>query len=261
MPKLPRNMFRLKGGSYYFRQMINGRVVKRSLGQDYQLALARSRSLKDHGVPSHLTLEEAAQRWLESSVPLQRKDPSLPAQRVRDFLTPCLGHLLLSRLSGEECRGYRHWLERQGKSPQTVKHILSDLRCLLNWCEESGLIERSPFPRKILPKIQERRPDRLTEDELRAVCSIPDPHGFVCRLLVSTGLRWGEAVRAQGADVQGGVLVVAGTKTGKVRRVPLPREFLRVGRFVPFSSHGQFSRQVDRLPGKARSGRFSPSVA
>ena len=161
MPKLPRNMLR-RGHSYYFRQMIDGRVVKRSLGTDYQLALARLRSLKDEGLPSRLTIEEAAEQWLTSYVPTQRKDTKLAKQRVRDYLRPCLGHLLLSRLAGEDCRSYRLWLEKRGKSPQTVKHILSDLRCLLNWCEDSGLVDRSPFPRKILPRFKsDRRTGRL----------------------------------------------------------------------------------------------------
>src|SRR6185503_7928190 len=115
--------------------------------------------------------------------------------------------------------------------------------------EDAGLLDRSPFPRRVLPRIQERPPDRLNEEELRAVCSIPDPHGFVSRFLVSTGLRWGEAVRAQGSDVQGGLLVISGTKTGRMRRVPLPQELMRVGRFVPFTSHGAFSRQVSKLSG------------
>jgi len=35
----------------------------------------------------------------------------------------------------------------------------------------------------------------LTEEELEQVCGLPDPYGFVSRLLVGTGLRWGEAVR------------------------------------------------------------------
>jgi integrase len=230
--------------------MIDGRVVKRSLGTNYQLALSRLRSLKNEGLPSQLTLEEVAEQWLTSYVPSQRKDVSLARQRVRDYLLPCLGHVLLSRLSGEDCRSYRLWLEKQGKSSQTVKHILSDLRCLLNFCEDSGLVSRSPFPRKILPKIQERPPDRLTEEELTAVCALADPYGFTCRLLGSTGLRWGEAVRAQAADIQHGLLVVHQTKSAKVRRVPIPEEFRgRVGRLVPFKSHGAFSRQVAKLAG------------
>jgi integrase len=230
--------------------MIDGRVIKRSLGTNYQLALARLRSLKDEGLPSELTVEEAAEQWLTSYVPVQRKDQALARQRVRDYLVPCLGHIVLGRLTREDCRSYRLWLERRGKSLQTVRHILSDLRCLLNWSEDSGLIDRSPFPRKILPKVQEHPPDRLTEENLLSVCSLPDPHGLVCRLLASTGLRWSEAVRAQAADIQHGLLVVHQTKSGKVRRVPIPEEFRRrVGRLIPFTSHGAFSRQVQKLSG------------
>jgi integrase len=249
VPKLPANLSK-RGQSYYFRQMVNGRVIKRSLGTNYQLALTRLRSLKSEGLPSQLTLEEAAQQWLTSYVPVQRKDVTLAAQRVRDYLVPCLGHFILGRLSREDCRAYRLWLEKRGKSPQTVRHILSDLRCLLNWCADSGLLDHSPFPRKILPRVQERPPDRLSDDELAAVCSLPDLYGFVCRLLGSTGLRWGEAVRAQASDIQHGMLLVHQTKSGKVRRVPIPEEFRgRVGRLVPFTSHGAFSRQVTRLAG------------
>jgi integrase-like protein len=40
------------------------------------------------------------------------------------------------------------------------------------------------------------------------------------------------------------------TKSGKVRRVPIREEFCgRVGRLVPFTSHGAFSRQVAKLSG------------
>jgi integrase len=92
----------------------------------------------------------------------------------------------------------------------------------------------------------------LSEEELSKVCSLPDPYGLVCRFLVSTGLRWGEATRAQARDVQGGFLVVHKTKTGKVRRVPVPEEFRkRVGILVPFKSHGAFNRTVSRLSGVA----------
>jgi integrase len=142
-------------------------------------------------------------------------------------------------------------------SPQSVKHVLSDLRCLLNWCEDAGLVERSPFPRRVLPKIQERPPDRLSEEEIEALTRIPDPHGFQCRFLLGTGLRWGELVRAQVSDLSGSSLVVSQTKSGKVRRVPLPPDVLqeikhRVGRICPFSSHGAFNRMVKQLSGLER---------
>jgi integrase len=189
MPKLPRNMVK-RGRSFQFRQVVNGRVVRRSLGTDYQEACRRLRSLKSDSPPlNRITVEDAAQRWLESYVPTVRseKGQRLARQRVRDHVNPFVGHLLLSRLSAEDCRAHRLWLEKKALSIQSVKHVLSDVRCLLNWCEDSGLVDRSPFPRRILPKIQERPPDRLTDEEVGKVCSLPSPYGFVCRFLVQVG--------------------------------------------------------------------------
>jgi integrase len=252
MPKLPNNMVK-RGRSFYFRKMVGGRVQRISLGSDYSEACRRLRSLKIEGVPPRSgTVEQAARAWLASYVRTarQERDWPLAEQRVRDYLLPSLGNVLLQRLTKEHVRSYRIALERTGRSPQTIRHILSDLRCLLSWCADSGLLEYSPFPRRVLPRIQERPPDRLTESELARVCSLPDPHGFVCRFLAATGLRWGEAIRAQARDFQDGLLVVHRTKTGKVRRIPVPDEFRqRVGRLVPFKSHGAFSRQVARLSG------------
>ena len=109
--------------------------------------------------------------------------------------------------------------------------------------------------RKLLPKIQERPPDRLTDAEVKKVLSIPEPHAFVIRLALGTGMRWGELIRAQRSDLEErGVLLIHHTKSWKLRRVPLPEELLRevkgrVGRLVPFSSPGQFNKAVQRLSG------------
>ena len=58
---------------------------------------------------------------------------------------------------------YRLWLEKRTKpralSAQTVGHILADLRCMLNWAEDSGFIARSPFPAKA-PAEDPRAPAR-----------------------------------------------------------------------------------------------------
>jgi integrase len=259
MPKLPRNMVK-RGRAFYFRHIVNGRVIRRSLGTDYHEALRRLRSLKSEKVPlDRITVEQAASGWLTSYVPTARreKDQRLASQRVRDYLVPFLGHLLMERLSREDCRAYRLWLEKRTLSAQSVKHVLSDLRCMLNWAEDSDLVERSPFPRRILPKIQERPPDRLSDEEIGKVCAAAEPYGFMCRFLVQTGLRWGEGARAQISDIENEALVVHQTKSGKVRRVPLPpglRDELRgrVGRIIGLKSEGNFARMVQTLSGVDR---------
>src|SRR5215813_14482041 len=100
-----------------------------------------------------------------------------------------------------------------------------------------------------MPRIQGRAPDRLTDDEVEAVVRIPDPYGFVVRLALATGLRWGELVRLKSTDIQDCVIVVQQTKSGRVRRIPVARGLApelrnRIGKLVPFVSPGQFNYRV-----------------
>jgi integrase len=215
-----------------------------------------------------VSVKDAAKQWLESYVATNRveRNQAMAGQRVRDYLEPFMGYRLLSKVTKEDLRGYRLWLEKQGKQPLTVRHILADARCLFRWCEDTGWLDRCPVPRKLLPKIQERPPDRLSDAEVEAVLSVPEPYAFIVRLGVGTGLRWGELVRASSSDLevnsgdqgeQQGVLVVHHTKSWKMRRVPLSRALwgelrVRVGKFLPIEDAWGFARMVRRHSGVAK---------
>ena len=265
---------------YRTRKGKGGRAGGRTwlLGQDFDRAMERYRELTDpesiskpRTAPS--TLDEAHERWRGSYVRTARnaKGERDTTTRYVNHVSPVLGQKRLDGVTGEDIRELRLRLEEKlsletGKklSPQTVKHVLADVRCFLLWCVETGLLDRSPFPRKmIMPRIDERPPDRLTDEEVEAVLRLEEPYGFVVRFLLGTALRWGEGCRAQRADLQGDALVVLARKTGKIRRVPLvnpvaDRELLRevrrrleVGRLVPFAvnSSGVFNRAVKRRSG------------
>jgi integrase len=215
------------------------------------------------------SVSAACERWLESCIALGRneKGQKLAAQRVRAYIEPFFGHMLAERVTREDVRSFRLWLEsRFTLSAASVMHVLSDVRSLFNWCEDSGLVEKSPFPRRVMPRLQERPPDRLTDEEAAKVAALEAPYGFVCRMALGTGLRWGELCRTQAADVkrvrvpgeagEQWYLEVAHTKSRRVRRVPLSAELLveirgRVGRLVPYAtgSPGSFAIRVRRLTG------------
>lgn len=261
MPKLPRNMIKRKErGGYYFRKRFAGRDVWVALGTDFSEAKEQLKKLRneDRLPRSDVTVVDAARRWLQQYIATARneKQQVMAASRVKRYIDPFFRATLLQRLTREHLRSYRLWLEKHDIAPNTVGHILADVRCFLNWAEDAGLVDRSPFPRRIMPRIQERPPDRLSDEDAEALKQLPDPHGFVCRLALGTGLRWGELTRAQASDVERGFLVVSKTKSGKVRRVPLAPELLsevrgHVGRLVPFSnlSPGSFSAYIRRQTG------------
>lgn len=207
-----------------------------------------------------ITIEALAERWLANAVPTRRngKGVTLARTRVERYLLPMLGKRVARRLRGDDVRRYRLWLERQGLKPNTVTHVLSDLRALLLWASEECWIERSFFPRRVLPRVPESAPLGFSEDEVARLQAVPEPHGFVLRFLLGTGLRWAEACRAERAHFVDGVLLVPRTKGGRVRRVPVAEPLAcevesRAGRLVPYAekSPGSFARTVRRLSGVA----------
>ena len=94
----------------------------------------------------------------------------------------------------------------------------------------------------------------VSEEELEKVIALPDPYGYICRFGLGTGMRWGEMIRAQSSDISGTVLTVHQTKSGKVRRLPLPPELMdelrnRVGRLIPLMNGQGIAQQVRRRTG------------
>lgn len=256
MPRCPKGMFR-RGKRFYVR--LRGDYGDRwiSLGSEYEEACRRLREIRDGVVPTaRLRVKEAAQRWLETYVRTNRnpKNVKMTECRIERYLLAYFSQRTVASVTAEDLRRYRLYLERKPITPQTVAHLLSDARCFLGWCEDAGLIQQSPVPRRLLPRIQERPPDRLTDTEVEQLVQMREPYGFVARFALGTGLRWSEMARAQSTDIQNGVLVVHHTKTGKVRRVPLPPDLRvelrnRVGKLIPYapSASGSFAHMVKRL--------------
>ena len=261
MPRLMQGMFK-RGKSYYFRDQQGGRDRWVSLGMDYEQACEKLRAIRVGGFTSRsrLSVRQASEQWFEKYVRTRRavSDHVMTRQRLRDFLYPYIGHKPLADVTKDDVRSYRIWLERDGRlKPASVKHILSDLRCLMYWAVDSDLIDRVNFPRRVMPKLQERPPDRLTDGEVEQVVELPDPYGFIARFGIGTGLRWGELIRAQSTDIQNGSLVVHQTKSGKMRRVPLHPALLgelrfRLGRLMPLINPWGFAKMVRRFTGIGR---------
>lgn len=252
MPKLPTNMIRRKDRpGYWFRGRLNGKTRQISLGTDYQEACRRLGSLKTDGLPrADLTVAVAAGRWLDLYVKLRRtpsghRDAKARSQR---YLVPFLGHVLLDELVADQLWTYRQWLDQQDLKPATVYHVLSDCRCILLWHDK-------PFPRRLMPKLRKGPPRRLSDEDAQRLRELPEPYGFVCRLALGTGMRWGELCRAQTSHLdKRGFLMIPVAKDRELRWIPLEPELLaeiktRVGRLVPFSttSNGSFTKVVRPL--------------
>ncbi len=267
---------------FYMRKREGSTVRWVSLGDNYEAARSKHRAHLD-GAPvvRRTSVERAVEEWLTIKVPTRRNEKGVRQARVRaeTYLLPMFRGNLLTSISRDSIRLYRKKLEGLTKpskgtvasdkkvkrlSPLTVRHLLSDLRAFLRWCVESDKLVKNPWPGDVFPRVQESAPRGLSDEEVAKLVALPDPGGFAIRFLVDSGLRWGEAVRVvakrrSSADtvyIEDGCVVVTKTKSGRVRRVPLPSALLaeirtRIGPLVPFpeGNPGGFARAIKRASG------------
>lgn len=267
--KLPKNVIR-RGNSFYFRMMVRGKLVRKSLEtSDLKVAEQKATELRarfeaQSGGPD--TLACFSERWLSEWVK-QRRTPTnhkIAVSSMERHVLPILGSKLLVEVAPADFRTLRADLENKGLSPRSVRHVLSDLRCLFRYAVETETLNVSPFKSSVMPRIKEEAPKRLTDEQVDGILdACPDKYRLMVLTALGTGIRWGELHSLQWKhvkDLPKPHLVLEGTKSGKVRRVPLEKglwEALRDsqgdGEYVfPFrSAHvkGVIQRAIERKLG------------
>lgn len=132
------------------------------------------------------------------------------------YALPMLGHIPLSDIRRHHVNEFVAALAARGLSRNTIRLAHVPLRMALEAAVEDDLIPRNPASRTVIPRaattgIQERGPDVLSIDEVRAIiAAMPPHHQLFTRLLIETGLRAGEAAALQWSDIdwEGGHLSV-----------------------------------------------------
>ncbi|MDR1242243.1 MAG: site-specific integrase [Deltaproteobacteria bacterium] len=119
-------------------------------------------------------------------------------------------------------------------APQTVKHILALLRCVINFGVKQGCCPQ-PDPSRLhftFPKVDNQRTENLTREQmsayLKALDEEPDQNAAaLIRLVLATGIRKGAAMALQWSDIdfERGFITLQGqsAKNGKTARIPLSR--------------------------------------
>ena len=217
------------------REALDGKLYRRALGTR-ELETARDllagtldeieRDIRQASMPKAATVSEFAGRWMTEWVKQRRneKGVKLTEQRWKQHIEPVIGGIDLVALTYADLRAFRTRLDGLMK-PQTVGHVLSDVRCLLRYAVDAGEIVKAPWRRDLMPRVAEHAPRRLTDEQLDRIQLFARPKESLCiRLAVNTGLRWGELRTLQWrhvVDEPRPHLVLEGTKSGRVRRVPL----------------------------------------
>lgn len=136
-----------------------------------------------------------------------------------------------SQLQPAAVIAYRNQRVQAGLTVSTANRQLSYLKAVYNELERVGQGVGNPIARVRPIKQDERELSYLTPEQIRALLDeLAKGRNrdalFVAKLCLATGARWSEAEGLKVQDVLGDRVRYSGTKSGKIRVVPVARDLL-----------------------------------
>ena len=179
-----------------------------TLIQTYLARLRNERRLSEHTIDGYSRDLHQLESWLQSN---DRYDWStVDSAQIRDFAA---------------------FVHRQGRSPASIRRLLSSARNFFRFLARESVIEINPVQDVSAPKMTKRLPRALDVDQIDRLLSMPED-GFLDKrdramleLFYSSGLRLSELVRLdlQDVDLGEGSARIRG-KGNKQRQVPVGRK-------------------------------------
>lgn len=148
-----------------------------------------------------------------------------------DYLAKRLGNPIASRLDPKAYAHDRRLRLESGTSGKTLNNELGYLRAVFNELTGLGQINYLNPLALVKPlRLQERELSWLTADQIKELLQVirmrcDNPHVEPITLIcLATGARWSEAENLRPGSIREGVVTFSGTKSGKVRSVPISSE-------------------------------------
>ncbi len=176
--------------------------------QTYLARLRNERRLSEHTIDGYSRDLHQLESWLQSN---DRYDWStVDSARIRDFAA---------------------FVHRQGRSPASIRRLLSSARNFFRFLARESVIEINPAQDVSAPKMTKRLPRALDVDQIDRLLSMPEDglldkrDRAMLELFYSSGLRLSELVRLdlQDVDLGEGSARIQG-KGNKQRQVPVGRK-------------------------------------
>jgi integrase len=170
--------------------------------------------------PSKTPLKKRLEKWLDGTARMRVRARTLADYRglVDRYIVPKLGDVKLARLHTSLIDSMYADMLDAGLSPRTVRFTHSVLHSALDRAVELGLLRTNPAKKAALPEEDKHREMRaMTPEQAEAFLAAAKGSRWeaLWTLLLSTGLRPGEALGLKWSDVEADRLHV---RRGLVRR-------------------------------------------
>lgn len=171
------------------------------------------------------TLANFAPRFLEAKRHLRTRNKY--RQQLRDHILPNLGRKPIEAVTSVDCLDYYNRRLDTGAAISTINGEVACLKSLFSEAMRAGLVTTNPA-RGIRLQNPNNVRDRILSDEetARLFAAAGEMDDFIrplFHMLYHTGMRLGEALALEWADIDGGNnrIIVRQSKSGEGRKVPL----------------------------------------
>ena len=176
-------------------------------------------------------------------VKLRKRSWKVDERIARQHLSPTFGGRRLADIQRHEVENWLYRLSSGGLAPATCNRILAVFKTICSLAETRGILAPGQSPcAGVAPfKIHTQRERYLTQDEaqrlMRALEKSDRPEAFAIRLLLLTGARKNEILKARWENVRPDqrLLTVPLSKSGRPRHILLSEEAIKVLRALPRS--------------------------
>ena len=150
--------------------------------------------------------------------------------RYNLHIAPSLGTKSIPELTVHDIDKLRVKLEKAGKSPQTVKHVLTLVKRMLNFALRRGYVESIPGTLHItMPTVDNKVTENLTADQVQKLLQALDEEAdqvqaSLVRLALFTGMRRGALLNLQWNDLdfERGFITLRGDVAKKQKTETIP---------------------------------------
>ncbi|MDQ3208712.1 MAG: site-specific integrase, partial [Gemmatimonadota bacterium] len=179
-----------------------------------QTRLTRDRDIGTTVLPSRQTVGSFLGEWIDV-IAKARVRPVTHlsyAAWLNRHVIPVIGHIRLSSLTTTDVQQLYNRLTALGLSPRSVRYVHAILRSALDHAVRTNLIPRNPAGNKLctLPRQVRKEMKALNPEQARQFIGAAQGDEWVAlwTLLITTGLRPGEAMGLKWGDLKGNRLAV-----------------------------------------------------
>jgi len=194
------------------------------------------------------TLYDALGRYLREITP-HKKGAKQESDRILAWQRYPLAKRFLATIRSVDLASYRDGRLAEGKSPSTVRNEINIISHLFNIARKEWGMEllTNPIENIRRPSVSKGRERRLAEgEEQKLVENAPTPLREMITIALETGMRLGEVLNMEwgNIDLKKRLVVLADTKNGETRIVPLSTKAINIFLEIPRNISGNVFQNI-----------------